>query len=112
MSSLRWGQTGELITDLAVTAVVLYAIKKVFIDKNGFLVGKDSKGKKTKIAVPVKPSGWQLINPKTEKPDGKVYKTKEEARLAYNKMHHSKKTKKAKMPTNTKKKEGLFRWKL
>ena len=105
-SSIKWGQTGELVTNLAVTAVVLYAIKKVFIDKNGFLVGEDTKGKKTKIAAPVKPSGWQLINPKTDKPGGKVYKTQDEARRAYNKKYHGKKSKK------TKKKEGYFRWKL
>ena len=93
MVAAKWQPTADLVADAAVTVVVLYAIKKVFIDNKGFLVGENKKGKKQKIAAPVKPSGWRLIDPKDNKAKGQVYKTKDEARKAYNKKYADKKEK-------------------
>tara|TARA_Y100000593_G_C4307086_1_gene336300 strand:+ start:2397 stop:2708 length:312 start_codon:yes stop_codon:yes gene_type:complete len=93
MTAAKWQSTADLVATAAVTVVVLYAIRKVFVDKNGFLVGENKKGKKQKIAAPVKPSGWRLIDPKDNKAKGKVYKTKNEARKAYNKKYANKKVK-------------------
>jgi hypothetical protein len=93
MVAPQWSATTELVANVAVAAIVLYAIKKVFVDNAGNLVGKDKDGDKVKIAKPVKTGGWQLINPKSGKASGEVYKTKEAARKAYNKKYAGKKVK-------------------
>ena len=93
MAASRFQATADLVATTAVAAVVLYAVRRVFVDKDGILVGENKNGNKQKIASPVKPSGWRLIDPKDGKAKGKVYKTKDEARKAFNKKYANKKVK-------------------
>ena len=93
MAASKYQATADLVATAAVAAVVLYAVRRVFVDRDGFLVGENKNGNKQKIASPVKPSGWRLIDPKDNKAKGKGYKTKEQARKAYNKKYANKKVK-------------------
>ena len=91
MAASRFQATADLVATTAVAAVVLYAVRRVFVDRDGLLVGENKNGNKQKIASPVKPSGWRLIDPKDGKAKGQVYKTKDEARKAFNKKYANKK---------------------
>ena len=78
------------VTQLFAIAIVTVAAIKIAdtVTKGDSLFTKRKKGRKqVEIARRVKGGGWQLINPQTGKPSGKIYMTRKDAIEGYNRKY-------------------------